>query len=795
MQLFFKSLLVTACLLASVTLGQQAAGDDARGPLRVHPTNPRYFSDGTQNPDGSFRAIYLTGAHTWNNLVDIGSGAPPQASDFNAYLDFLVRHDHNFIRMWAWDSTTWDSKSSRQWTEFEGVLNSAPQPWLRSGVEVALDGKPKFDLEEFDPEYFERLRARVKAAGERGIYVSVMLFEGWGLMHGNKGSAAPAGWVWRSHPFHPSNNVNGINSDTAAEAVTGPVHRLGNEAANAVQAAYIRKVVDTVNEFDNVLFEVINEGGEQKWDWWVAKTIQDYERTKPKQHAVGITGHGAERVASMLASPAEWVSPGRNDGYADAPPAWNENKVSLLDTDHIWGIGGSATWVWKSFLRGHNPLFMDPYENHVLGKGRTDQWDGIRQALGATNKLAKRMDLARMTPSPEISSTKYCLAAPGQEYLVYQSETGEFSVNLSAENYAFEWIVPTNGSIASSGSIRAAGGNQTFTAPSTGPAVLHLTVARILPGADAETPGKRVETLKIEKGDLSVLFRDNSQSPKILSGADSLFHSSTPDFDTFDPDDLASSAGLNFEHVISGHPSPHNSFTPRSGTYDLFKLDDGASAKLVRKAEDDPWALASTLTYTVNAPNAIDFEFECQAQNKELFGKDRYAVLFFANYMNDVADVPIHFRGIAAPGRAEEWIRGDAPPGHADYNEGGTYRSLFAQDLPYDADHNFKLNLWSYNYPRFTKPFYYGRAAHGMVLILMFDRMYSAQDEIRFSIFKFKVPRVPRPAWDFEYVIHNVEEGRPYGFKGRLVWKRFVSPEDCQDEFDRWHAALPARKE
>jgi hypothetical protein len=37
-----------------------------------------------------------------------------------------------------------------------------------------------------------------------------------------------------------------------------------------------------------------------------------------------------------------------------------------------------------------------------------------------------------------------------------------------------------------------------------------------------------------------------------------------------------------------------------------------------------------------------------------------------------------------------------------------TYRSASASALEYDTDHNFKLNLWSYDYPRFAKPFYYG---------------------------------------------------------------------------------------
>lgn len=64
--------------------------------------------------------------------------------------------------------------------------------------------------------------------------------------------------------------------------------------------------------------------------------------------------------------------------------------------------------------------------------------------------------------------------------------------------------------------------------------------------------------------------------------------------------------------------------------------------------------------------------------------------------MNDVADLAIHFRGVTAPGQAEEWIRAEAPPGHPDYNQGGTYRSLVGQDLQYESNHNFKLNLWSY---------------------------------------------------------------------------------------------------
>src|SRR6266851_3512694 len=123
-------------------------------------------------------------------------------------------------------------------------------------------------------------------------------------------------------------------------------------------------------------------------------------------------------------------------------------------------------------------------------------------------------------------------------------------------------------------------------------------------------PGEPVRTLTIQRGNLSVLLRDNALSPGLLSGLDSLFNrTDAPDFDAFDPDDRGASAGLNFEHVICGQSNAFNAFAPRHGRYDLFELSDAHSAILVRRAEDDPWALSSTLKYSVSEPNALDFTF------------------------------------------------------------------------------------------------------------------------------------------------------------------------------------------
>jgi len=124
----------------------------ATGPLRVSKENPRYSAD------GSGKAIYLTGSYTWTNLQEGDDSKPP--FDFDTYLDFLVRHNHNFIRLWSWQSTG-------AWI-FPSI---SPPPWMRTGPGNATDGKPKFDLGKFNPAYFDRLRSRVLAARNRGMCV------------------------------------------------------------------------------------------------------------------------------------------------------------------------------------------------------------------------------------------------------------------------------------------------------------------------------------------------------------------------------------------------------------------------------------------------------------------------------------------------------------------------------------------------------------------------------------------------------------------------------------------------
>jgi len=503
---YVRSSVVLVALALLVTFPSLRAGENRKaesslplGPLVVHPANPRYFQNAATG-----EAVYVTGAHTWDNLVDMGPSDPPPKFDFEAYVDWMAQLNHNFIRLWTWELVTWDTTANRH----DKLHTVSPMPYARTGPGMALDGKPKFDLTKFEPAYFERLRQRVTAARKRGIYVSVMLFEGWGLQFSPK--------AWEGHPFHPKNNVNGIDGDANDDGKGVEVHELGNKAVTAIQEAYVRKVIDTVNEFDNVLYEISNENHPPStpWQYHMIRFIKKYEKTKPNQHPVGMTfqyKNGSNKT--LFDSPADWVSPNPQGGYRDNPPAADGRKVVLADTDHLWGLGGNQGWVWKSFTRGCNPIFMDPYRGVVLGKRFDPKWDPIRRSLGYTRRYARRMDLAAARPMPNVASTKYCLANAGRQYVIYKpaNEKASVRVKLPAGTYTYEWFDPTRGRRAQRGEKSVTGASTEFPCPVQGDGVLFIERKTVFPARRWEQAEPESQYLDAKKLEAAVDYlRENS---------------------------------------------------------------------------------------------------------------------------------------------------------------------------------------------------------------------------------------------------------------------------------------------
>jgi len=455
----------------------------APGALVVSRANPRYFTVASGGGAGS--AIYLTGSHIWSNFHDgMGPGSEcsdtPERMDFDEYLDFLEERGHNFVRLWRWEQF----KSQASGGNFH--LCMTPQPWTRTGPDHAKDGKPKFDLTRFDEEFFDRLRERVVAARDRGIYVSVMFFEGWAI------HLSPAPDHVEGHPFHASNNVNGIGIESILDYQVLPL----DPEVQELQEAYMRKVVDTIHDLPNVLYEVANEssgggsvdeefaaalgqsgtpewGDSTEWQYWVIDRVRRYAEGRGYDaHPIGMTMQFPVKDQTRVNDPlfqskADWISPGYDDDiFADGghpmapdspqsrwledPPPADGRKVVITDTDHYAPGRGDALWAWKSFVRGHHPILMDfgiiggvdPPDRSAGDPMSFDAFEPARWAMGDTARLAGQLNLIEMEPRGELSSTGFVLANEGREYVALQpTGTSEpFTVTLEPGTYEAEWF-------------------------------------------------------------------------------------------------------------------------------------------------------------------------------------------------------------------------------------------------------------------------------------------------------------------------------------------------------------------
>ncbi len=452
----------TQATTATVTLRRDffCSASGATPLLTLHPVNKRYVTG------DSLTATYLAGSHVWQNLQDYGAPpipttcgdeSPPHSCGAEEW-DFLRFRGNNFTRGWVWE----------QEHGFAGTTGYQvqPMPYLKNG-----DGS--YDLNRFNDAYFDRLRGRVQQAADRGLYVSVMLFQGWSHQQRRAGNDNP----WLGHPFHPNNNstFGGYNLDLNGNGTGEEMHTLNiDPQVTQVQRAYINRYIQELNDFDNIIWEVCNECGdntgsisiEDTFAWMneMAEQIKQIELTKyPKQHLVWMTstwgGTAGVINAELMEGPADLVALQPNPGWKTNPPQYDpppgNEKAVLFDTDHGLNCGGlsndywcSVVWPWKMFLRGYNPVLMDAVRTLLPADGDNSNPDfdpiieETRLGLGQTVYFANSVvrNLAAMIPNQGLSSTGYVLANAGVEYLVLQPESGAFTVFLEAGDYDYQWF-------------------------------------------------------------------------------------------------------------------------------------------------------------------------------------------------------------------------------------------------------------------------------------------------------------------------------------------------------------------
>ncbi len=206
------------------------SAEKSRQAVSLHPENPRFFL---------FRGRPLTLIAATEHYGSVLN----RAFDFERYLAEAADKHQTVSRTFLLYREI--ASPSNPASPCKPAPADYVSPWPRTGPHKALDELPQFDLDHWNPEYFERLHRFLKGASERGIVVELTLFSN------SYGDA-----VWALNPLRAENNVQGVGKIPWYEYNT-----LHNAALVDRQLAHVRKILEESSGYDNVYYEICNEPG------------------------------------------------------------------------------------------------------------------------------------------------------------------------------------------------------------------------------------------------------------------------------------------------------------------------------------------------------------------------------------------------------------------------------------------------------------------------------------------------------------------------------------------------------
>ena len=432
--------IVCFCLIGGIT------PTNVKG-LEICTKHPYYFREGNRHivlVGVSDRALFTI----WEN---------DKGFSWRKYLDDLAAHHLNYVRQ---DVFSWGALMAP--VDYPAQFTNPAWPFARTGPGKAIDGRPKFDLTKFDQSYFEqRLKPFLREAAKRGIYVELTLFEGLRKRRDFQQSL-----------YAEQNNINKLNlhpkiptSDTAPD----------NPRLMAIQHAYIDKVLAETTEFRNVIYEIANETGGQRW---VAHLI-DYIHNHPT-HPSHLVSAG-EQTTSFDPSTGEndIVVKHRGKGglYATDADIHSHHRALLrfragkpVCHNEYFLFANRSTddanfprkMMWADFTAGGHSNFFD--FSFWRGTGRTLN-DGLPSRSPPSEILRggqylldfladNEVKFWTMAPHDELATVGgqskpyvFTLASPGQEYICYVLGDNPLSITLklAVGSFIARWYDPKSG--------------------------------------------------------------------------------------------------------------------------------------------------------------------------------------------------------------------------------------------------------------------------------------------------------------------------------------------------------------
>ena len=449
-------------------------------PIKVHPSNPHYFLFIGQP------TVLITSAEHYGAVIN-------KDFDYISYFDALKSYGLNYTRIYPGELFEPVGKFMKG-----NTLGPRPTslivPWARSKTPGYMLGGNKFDLNQWDSAYFARLKDFVAKAADRGIVVEICFFNG------------QYSDTWPISPLYYENNIQGVGRCDPEDVQT-----LKHEDLVRREDDYVRKIIQEVNGYDNVILEICDEamvGGTPilEASAWVGHFVELIRKTEAdllNKHLV------AQQVEGPLGGPYDWSS---------------SPDVSIIVAQYMWGQGWLGGMQSLDNEYGKNkPLefnetnYYPMYKGDKVGDSRVEAWEFIvgggasfNQLNGlytADNPAGKTADNARILAALSalkdfiysfnflkmhqdktfivggVPAGAHCrgISEPGQQYALYLHHStdsnepayrvtpGRYSeklvLHLPAGSYKADWVAPATGSVVSTGTFMHQGGNRTFTTP------------------------------------------------------------------------------------------------------------------------------------------------------------------------------------------------------------------------------------------------------------------------------------------------------------------------------------------
>jgi len=442
------SCIIGLMLLATAVIAQTK-------PISLHHQNPHYFIY-----QGNPTILITSGEH-------YGAVMNPDF-DYKVYLKTLQKDGLNLTRTMTGayfePAGAFNISKNTLGPEREKFLC----PWKRAADPT------KFDLSQWNDTYFTRLKDFLTEANKRGVIVELSLF-----------CPFYEEMQWELSPFNIKNNVNGLGDIPRTDVYTLDK----NKGLLAIQEKMVRKLVEELNGFPNLIYEICNEpyfgGITLEWQAFIATPMFKVEKSFTTKH---LTSHNIGNGFEKIKDPNPLVSV-FNFHYATPPKAVSLNyDLNKVIGENETGFNGQkdSTYrkeAWELILTGgglFNNLDYSFTTEHPEGTYKYPEKQpgggtvAFRKQLSYLKKFMNSFDFVNMKPdttvfSGEISGKNkvFVLSEPGRQYAIYwmggKQVNPEF--NIPTGNYSLEWVNPLTGKIEKKEKLIHSGGSTKLKSP------------------------------------------------------------------------------------------------------------------------------------------------------------------------------------------------------------------------------------------------------------------------------------------------------------------------------------------